>query len=77
MHEAKIRMECKLHHHVPIEHDGKVTADLLIARVVRFHVDPVLYEAGRIDAERLGPVSRLAGNFYATLGESFEIERPK
>lgn len=75
--EAKIRMECKLHHHVPIEHDGKVTADLLIARVVRFHIDPALYEAGRIDAERLAPVSRLAGNFYATLGETFEIERPK
>ncbi|TCI29372.1 flavin reductase family protein [Exiguobacterium sp. SL-10] len=75
--EAKIRMECKLDHHVPIEHDGMVTADLLIARVVRFHIDPTLYQAGRIDAEQLAPVSRLAGNFYATLGDPFEIERPK
>lgn len=75
--EAKIRMECKLHHHVPIEHDGKVTADVLIARVVRFHVDPELYQAGRVDAAQLAPVSRLAGNFYAKLGEQFEIERPK
>ncbi|EPE60745.1 nitrilotriacetate monooxygenase component B [Exiguobacterium sp. S17] len=75
--EAKIRMECKLHHHVPIEHDGKVTADVLIARVVRFHVDPELYQAGRIDVAQLAPVSRLAGNFYAELGEQFEIERPK
>ncbi|TCI50384.1 flavin reductase family protein [Exiguobacterium sp. SH1S21] len=75
--EAKIRMECKLHHHVPIEHDGKVTADVLIARVVRFHVDPELYQAGRIDAAQLAPVSRLAGDFYAKLGEQFEIERPK
>lgn len=74
--EAKIRMECTLHHHVPIEHDGKVTADVLIARIVRFHVDPELYQAGRIDAARLAPVSRLAGNFYAKLGEQFEIERP-
>ncbi|WP_070329106.1 flavin reductase family protein [Exiguobacterium aurantiacum] len=75
--EAKIRMECKLHHHVPIEHDGKVTADVLIARVVRFHVDPELYQAGRVDAAQLAPVSRLAGDFYAKLGEQFEIERPK
>lgn len=75
--EAKVRMECTLHHHVPIEHGGIVTADLLIARVVRFHVDPIIYQAGRIDAEKLAPVSRLAGNFYATLGDAFEIERPK
>lgn len=75
--EAKIRLECRLHHHVPIEYDGIVTADLLIVRVVRFHIDPTLYQAGRIDAEQLEPVSRLAGNFYATLGETFEIERPK
>lgn len=75
--EAKIRMECKLHHHVPIEHEGKVTADLLIARIVRFHIDSQLYETGRIDATRLAPVSRLAGNFYAKIGEQFEIERPE
>lgn len=75
--EAKIRMECVLHHHLPIEHNGQITADLLIARIVRFHIDNELYEAGRIDAEKLAPVSRLAGNFYAKLGKQFEIERPK
>ncbi|TCI24358.1 flavin reductase family protein [Exiguobacterium sp. SH3S2] len=75
--EAKIRMECKLHHHVPIEHDGKVTADVLIARVVRFHVNPELYQAGRVDLAQLAPISRLAGDFYAKIGEQFEIERPK
>ncbi|MCT4796514.1 MAG: flavin reductase family protein [Exiguobacterium sp.] len=77
VNEAKIRMECVLHHHVPIEHEGVVTADLLVARVVRFHIDNALYEAGRIDAAKLAPVSRLAGNFYAELGKTFEIERPK
>ncbi|RHB48481.1 flavin reductase family protein [Exiguobacterium sp. AM39-5BH] len=77
VNEAKVRLECKLHHHVPIEYAGKVTADLLIARVVRFHIDPAIYHLGRIDATELAPVSRLAGNFYAKLGDSFEIERPK
>lgn len=75
--EAKVRMECVLHQYLPIEYAGEVTADLLIARVVRFHIDSELYEVGRIDAKRLSPIGRLAGNFYAKLGEQFEIERPK
>ena len=74
--EAKIRMECVIHQHVPIEHDGTITADLLIARVVRFHIDPALYHVGRIDANQLQPVSRLAGNTYATLGRQFDLARP-
>lgn len=75
--EAKIRMECVLHQHLPIEHEGEVTADLMIVRVVRFHINRDLYEFGRIDPKGLAPVSRLAGNFYAKLGETFELERPK
>ena len=75
--EAKIRFECVLHQHVPIEHEGKKTADLLIARVVRFHIDRELYEHGRIDARQLAPVSRMAGNSYATLGELFDVKRPE
>ena len=75
--EAKIRFECVLHHHLPIEHDGKTTADLLIARIVRFHIDRELYNQGRIDARRLAPVSRMAGNSYATLGELFDVKRPE
>lgn len=75
--EAKIRFECVLHQHVPIEHEGKTTADLLIARIVRFHIDRELYKHGRIDARQLAPVSRMAGNSYATLGELFDVKRPE
>ena len=50
--------------------------DLLIGRVVRFHVAEHLYENGRIHAEGLKPVSRLAGHNYAKLGEQFELVRP-
>ncbi|WP_214818653.1 flavin reductase family protein [Exiguobacterium sp. s59] len=75
--EAKIRFECVLHQHVPIEHEGQTTADFLIARVVRFHIDRELYEHGRIDARRLAPVSRMAGNSYATLGDLFDVKRPE
>lgn len=75
--EAKIRFECVLHQHIPIEYEGQTTADLLIARVVRFHIDRELYEHGRIDARQLAPVSRMAGNSYATLGELFYVKRPE
>lgn len=75
--EAKVRMECVLHQHIPIEHEGEATADLLIVRVVRFHIHHGLYEHGRIDPRGLAPVGRLAGNFYTKLGETFELARPK
>ena len=51
--------------------------DLLIGKVVQFHVANELYENGRIDAEGLAAVSRLAGANYAKIGEVFAIERPK
>jgi flavin reductase (DIM6/NTAB) family NADH-FMN oxidoreductase RutF len=75
--EARIRMECVMEQSLPL--GGSETSpacDLLIGRVVRFHVDEALYENGRISAEMLKPVSRLAGSDYAKLGERFSIERP-
>lgn len=76
--EAKIRMECLLERSIPLGGTDQVpSADLLIGRVVRFHIDEALYESGRIDPHGLRPVSRLAGNSYARLGEIFELERPR
>lgn len=75
--ESKIRMECALEQVVTLNGaDQLPAADLLIARVVRFHVSEELYEQGRIDAAKLKPVSRMAGNIYSALGEMFTIERP-
>jgi flavin reductase (DIM6/NTAB) family NADH-FMN oxidoreductase RutF len=75
--EAKIRMECVLEQALPLGGTEESPAcDLLIGRVVRFHVAESLYGNGRINAEALRPVSRLAGNDYAKLGEQFTIDRP-
>lgn len=74
--EAKIRMECVLDR--VIELGGKeATCDLVIGRVVQFHIDEAIYRDGRIDPHGLEAVSRLAGNDYAKIGEIFTIERPK
>lgn len=76
--EAKIRMECTLERAIEIGGtEDKIGCDLLIARIVQFHVDSTLYNRGRIDARQLKAVSRLAGASYAKVGETFEIERPK
>lgn len=75
--EAKIRMECILEQAIPLGVHDEIRCDLLLGRIVCFHVEENLYHQGRIDPIRLNPVSRLAGNEYATLGKIFEIERPR
>nr|WP_191296932.1 flavin reductase family protein [Paenibacillus sp. PL91] len=75
--EARIRMECVLEQSLPLGGtEASPACDLLIGRVVRFHIDEALYENGRINAKALKPVSRLAGSDYAKLGDQFSIERP-
>jgi flavin reductase (DIM6/NTAB) family NADH-FMN oxidoreductase RutF len=74
---AKIRMECTVEHLLPMGDTGTgASSDLLIGRVVRFHVAEELYHEGRIDPQLLKPVSRLAGSSYGKLGELFDLTRP-
>jgi flavin reductase (DIM6/NTAB) family NADH-FMN oxidoreductase RutF len=76
--EAKIRMECTLEHSFELAGDSSAPGcDLIIGKVVQFHVDKEIYENGRIDPKGLKAVSRLAGTNYAKIGEIFSIERPK
>ncbi|RIX51552.1 flavin reductase family protein [Paenibacillus nanensis] len=76
--EASVRMECVLEQSIPLGGEaGTPSCDLLIGRVVRFHIDDSLYEQGRINPDKLQPVSRLAGDDYAKLGERFTLVRPR
>lgn len=75
--EAKIRMECVLEHSVVLGGQDSPGCDLIIGKVVQFHIEEGIYENGRIDPIGLGAVSRLAGTNYAKIGELFSIERPK
>ncbi len=74
--EAKIRLECKLFQHVPLEEEGKCYNDLFIGKVVRYHIDESIYDDGRVLAEQLNPIARLAGPNYAGLSENIYLERP-
>jgi flavin reductase (DIM6/NTAB) family NADH-FMN oxidoreductase RutF len=75
--EAKIRMECSLEHSLELGGTDTPGCELIIGRVVQFHIENDIYENGRIDPRGLAAVSRLAGNNYAKIGEIFEIARPK
>lgn len=75
--EAKIRMECVLEHSLEIGGKDSPSCDLIIGKVVQFHVDQSVYNNGKINPNALEAVSRLAGNDYARIGEIFTIERPK
>ncbi|HET7616729.1 MAG TPA: flavin reductase family protein [Bacillales bacterium] len=75
--EAKIRMECVLHQAIPLGDAAKPSNDLLIGEVVCFDIADEVYEAGKIDADTLKPVGRLAGTDFTKIGEVFSIPRPK
>lgn len=60
--EASIRMECVLEQVITLGGtDVAPAADLIIGRVVQFHIAESLYENGHIDPNALKPVSQSAG----------------
>jgi flavin reductase (DIM6/NTAB) family NADH-FMN oxidoreductase RutF len=65
--EAGVSMECLLDRVLPLGTD-----QLVIGRMVRFHVRDELYENGRIDVAKLQPLGRLAGN-YTKVETIFEL----
>lgn len=74
--ESKVRFECKLDRVIELG-DTATSCDMLIGRVVYYHVADEIEQSGRIDPRGLNPVARLAGNDYSTLGDIFTIDRPR
>ncbi|MCI2256535.1 flavin reductase family protein [Domibacillus sp. PGB-M46] len=74
--EAKIRMECLLEQSLELGGGDTPGCDLIIGKVVQFHIAEDIYKNGKINPDGLGAVSRLAGNDYAKIGEIFTIDRP-
>jgi len=74
--EAKVRFECTLERSIELGGVDQPGVDLIIGKIVRYHIDEAIYEDGKINLENLGAVSRLAGDNYAKIGEVFSIKRP-
>lgn len=71
--EAPVAMEARV---VDIHRILNTNNWLILGQVVRLHIAERLFVDGRIDPARLRPIGRLAGPWYARLGELFPMERP-
>ncbi|MDK4468747.1 flavin reductase family protein [Enterococcus hirae] len=79
INESKIVFETDLYDHLEIKNEQEVTADLFLLKIHTYQLNKEVYDpvSGKINPKKLQPVSRLAGNDYATLGKIFTIPRPK
>lgn len=75
--ESKIRFECTLERIIELGDEHSINTDLIIGRIVCYHIDKAIYNNGKININKLQPMSRLAGADYATIGDIHTIERPK
>ncbi len=72
MQAAKAHLECQLATIVPVGN-----SNVVIGEVVHVHVDPSVWQQGRVNPALLDPVCRLSGSGYARLGEIFKLVRPQ
>ncbi|MGC6769632.1 flavin reductase family protein [Enterococcus sp. LJL128] len=78
--KAKLRMEARLHQHIPLQnHTGTIVTDMIIAEVTDFYFDQTIFdkESEYILPETFRPVARLAGNSYTQMGTIFDLTRPE
>jgi len=73
--ESKINFECELNQVVEIGAGDAGSGFIVIGTVVLFQIDDDVYEDGRILLDKLQPIGRLAGNYYARPNDTFEIIR--
>ncbi|WP_323703185.1 flavin reductase family protein [Mammaliicoccus sp. Dog046] len=75
--QSKVRFETQLYDHIVIGKEEEPISDLILLEVKYYHFDEAIYENGYINKDELGAVSRLAGNDYAEIGQTFTIKRPQ
>lgn len=75
--ESPFQMECVLEREVSLG-DGKGSGNLMICRVLKFHVAEEVYGGKGIDPRRMDLVGRMGANFYnrARGDVIFEIAKP-
>lgn len=71
-----ISFECELYKHVALG-DEPGGSDAIFLKALVMHVDDHLIDEFRIDHKAFRPVSKLAGPFYATIGDEIELTRPE
>ncbi len=72
--EALLVFECELREVISFG-DEPGAGNLILGEIKHLMIDDSIYQNGRIDFEKLDPVGRLAGNWYSTIRDKFELER--
>jgi len=75
VHGARASFECKVQQIIDLG-NPPLTHAVVFGEVVRVHVDDELLDGTKVDFEGLDAVGRLAGNYYATTREVFDVTRP-
>jgi len=72
--EALLVFECTLHDIIKFG-DQPGAGNLILGQIRHVHIRDELYQDGRVDFAALDPVGRLAGNWYSTIRDKFELQR--
>jgi len=71
--ESPVQLECKVRNILEI---GDLTASIIVAEIVCFHVQEEFYKDGVIDVQKLRPLARAGENLYLKFSDFFELNRP-
>jgi flavin reductase (DIM6/NTAB) family NADH-FMN oxidoreductase RutF len=74
--ESRFHMECRLVDIISVSKQP-LGGNLVLGEVLRFHVADELFEAYRIDPDKLRAIGRMGGPTYARTNDRFDLERPK
>ena len=72
--DAMLVFECELRDIICFG-DEPGSGNLILGEIRYVHIEDSLYQDGRIDFEKLDPVGRLAGNWFSTIRDKFEVKR--
>jgi len=71
---ALLVFECELQQVVNFG-DQEGSGNLVLGEIKYINIEDSIYNDGYIDFEKLDPVGRLAGNWYSTIRDRFELKR--
>jgi len=71
---SPIHLECRLHQIVDLPHDDPTSRNaLVLGRVVGVHIDDSVIVNGRVDPQRVRPISRLGYLDYSVVDNTFTL----
>ena len=74
--ESPVSYECELDQIVRVG-EGALAGNLVIGKVVMFHCEDALYNAGKIKHQDIHAIGRMEGSWYARTNDAFELPRPE